>query len=138
MNSHYQRLFKEQFGINDEIATWWECPQELIKMVCAESNVACTVVDRQGRPLSWAWNMVGGKRQNTVVQNVTSNSVTYSYAGEDYLLRQAPDAGSCRQSSSGNIQLNVGSSRKIGLVINGRGNVARTAGLLERRNHKQF
>jgi len=84
---------------------------------CCETNVSFTGVDGQGQPLSWAWNLVGGAQQTSAVQNIMSNSITYSYSGVNYQLRLAPNAGSCRQLSNGDIRLSPNSSGKLVLIL---------------------
>ena len=63
--------------------------------VCRETTLTFSGVDGQGQPLRWAWDLVGGARQTSAVQAVSSNSIAYQYAGVDYQLRLS--AGSCQQ-----------------------------------------
>jgi hypothetical protein len=88
-------------------------------IVCRESNVTFTGVDGQGQPLRWALDLVGGARQKSAVQNVTSNSIKYSYTGVNYQLQLAPDAGSCQQLSNGDLRLSPNSSGKLILIPDG-------------------
>ena len=88
-------------------------------IICRESKVAFSGVDGQGKPLHWAWDMVGGTQQKTAVQSVTSKSITYNNAGISYQLRLSPDAGFCEQLSNGTIRLNPDSSGKLGLILSG-------------------
>lgn len=88
-------------------------------IVCGETNITFTGADGQGQPLRWAWDLVGGAQQTSAVQNVTSNSITYSYTGVNYQLQMAPNAGSCQQLSNGDIQLSPGSSGILVLILNG-------------------
>jgi hypothetical protein len=88
-------------------------------IVCRESNVAFKGVDGQGQPLRWAWNLVGGKRQKSAVQTVTSNGVAYHYSGIDYQLRLPADAGFCQRLSDGAIWLNPDRSGKLVLILGG-------------------
>ena len=85
-------------------------------IVCRETNVACTGVDGRGRPLHWAWDMVGGERQTSAAKTVTSNGVAYLYSGMSYQLRLSPHSGSCQQLGNGAIRLSPNSSGK--LVLN--------------------
>lgn len=85
-------------------------------IVCRETKVTCTGVDGRGRPLHWAWDMVGGERQTSAAKTVTSNGVTYLYSGMNYQLRLSPHSGSCQQLENGAIRLSPNSSGK--LVLN--------------------
>ena len=86
-------------------------------IICRETNVTFTGVDGQGQPLRWAWDMVGGARQKSAVQTVTPNGIAYHYAGVDYQLRLAPDAGSCQQLDNGAIRLIPDGSGKLVLIL---------------------
>lgn len=86
-------------------------------IICCETNVTFTAVGGNGQPLNWAWNLVGGAQQSSAVQNVASNSITYSYIGVNYQLQIAPNGGSCQQLSNGNIQLNPNSSGTLVLIL---------------------
>jgi hypothetical protein len=88
-------------------------------IVCRESNVTFNGVDAQGQPLRWAWNLVGGARQESAVQTVTSNAVAYNYSGINYQLRVSPDAGSCQQLRDGAIRLSPDKSGKLVLILGG-------------------
>ena len=89
-------------------------------MVCRETNVSFTVVDEQGHPVRWAWDMVGGGEQKNVVQALTSNSVAYRYSGSDYRLSLAPNEGACEQLVSGVIRLTPNSAGRLSLLLGGR------------------
>jgi len=85
-------------------------------LVCRESNVTCTGVDRQGKPLPWVCDMVGGERQRSAVQTVTSNSIVYHYSDMHYLLKLS--AGSCHRLDNGDIRLSPDDSGKLTLRLN--------------------
>jgi hypothetical protein len=87
-------------------------------MVCRETGVTFTGVDGQGKPLRWAWDMVGGVEQKSAIQTVTSKLITYSSAGVSYQLRLAPE-GFCEQLGNGTIRLHPGHSGKLGLILSG-------------------
>jgi hypothetical protein len=74
-------------------------------IVCKEKEVTFGAVDGQGRPLNWAWNMVGGDRLNSLVKEVNRASVIYHHAGVDYQLKLGSHAGSCRRLADGSVQL---------------------------------
>lgn len=86
-------------------------------IVCCETNVTFTGIDEQGKPLHWAWDLVGGAQQNSVVQTVTSNSIVYHSTGMNYQLSVPPDAGSCQQLGNGAIRLSPNSSGKLVLLL---------------------
>ena len=88
-------------------------------IVCGETNVTFTGVDRQEKPLPWAWDMVGGAQQKSAVRMVSSNCVAYNYSGVNYQLRLAPEAGFSEQLSSGAIRLHPASSGKLVLILGG-------------------
>ena len=87
-----------------------------LKMVCSESSFTCTGVDGRGKPLRWAWDLVGGARQKSAVQTITSNRVVYQDAGRNYLLELS--SGSCQQLANGVIRLNPNRSGQLRLVLN--------------------
>lgn len=86
-------------------------------MVCKENKITCTAVDAQGKPLRWAWEMVGGEKQKLAVQTVTSRAVNYHYSGLDYQLKIAPHSGSCHQLQNGAIRLSPNQSGKLTLSL---------------------
>jgi hypothetical protein len=86
-------------------------------IICRESKVAFSGVDSQGKPLRWAWDMVGGVQQKSAVQGMTPTRITYNNAGASYQLRLS--SGSCQQLGNGTIRLNPDSSGKLGLILSG-------------------
>jgi hypothetical protein len=86
-------------------------------IICCETNITFTGVDGKGQALSWAWDLAGGTQQATVVQTVTSNTITYDYSGADYHIRMAPNAGSCQQIDAQTIQLRPNASGKLILIL---------------------
>ena len=86
-------------------------------IVCCETNVTFTGIDEQGKSLHWAWDLVGGAQQNSVVQTVTSNSIVYHSTGMNYQLSVPLDAGSCQQLGNGAIRLSANSSGKLVLLL---------------------
>jgi hypothetical protein len=85
-------------------------------ITCTESNVTCVGTNALGQPLNWAWLLVGGSQQTSEVQNVGSNSITYSDNGADYQLNL--DAGSCQQLGNGNLSLVPDTNRRAILDLN--------------------
>jgi len=88
-------------------------------IICAETKVTCTVTDEQGKPLPWAWDLVGGAHQKSVVQGVTSNSVNYRFGGMSYQIKLSPDMVTCRQLDNGVIRISPNSSGKLVLIPGG-------------------
>lgn len=82
-------------------------------IVCSESKLTCVAVNGQGQPLRWAWNLVGGLGQESVVQTVTLQGINYQFKGTDYQLRLLPNSGSCQKSSNGDIQIISNNSGKL-------------------------
>src|ERR1017187_803110 len=88
-------------------------------MVCGETNVTFTGIDREGKPLGWAWDLVGGAQQKLAVQTVASNSIAYSYNGVDYQLKLPPGIGACGQLGDGAIRLSPNKSGRLALILGG-------------------
>ena len=90
----------------------------VFSIVCRENNVTFSATDGDRQPLDWVWNLVGGAKQTSVVQNVTSSSIRYLYNGVHYQLQIAPNAGSCQRLNNGVIRLIPNSSGKLILILN--------------------
>jgi hypothetical protein len=86
-------------------------------IICAETNVTFTATDEQGNPLPWAWDLVGGTQQKSVVQAVTPNSIVYHSTGMKYQLSVPADMGSCQQLGNGAIRLSPNSAGKLVLIL---------------------
>jgi hypothetical protein len=86
-------------------------------IICAETNVTFTATDEQGKPLHWAWDLVGGTQQKSVVQAVTPNSIVYHFTGMKYQLSVPADMGSCQQLGNGAIRLSPNSAGKLVLIL---------------------
>lgn len=82
-------------------------------IVCSETHVTFSGVDQHGLPLHWAWHLVGGLKQESVVQVVGTDNITYQYEGTDYQLRLASNSGSCEQLTNGDIQIMANPSGKL-------------------------
>jgi hypothetical protein len=74
-------------------------------LVCAERRVTARGLDAQGRPLRWAWNIVGGDPLKSTVKEVGPACVVYTHAGVEYRLKLRPGSGSCRQRMDGTLEL---------------------------------
>ena len=86
-------------------------------IICAETKVTFTATDEQGKPLPWAWDLVGGAQQKSVVQSVASNSINYRSTGMNYQIRVSPDMGTCQQLGNGAIRLSPNSAGKLVLIL---------------------
>jgi hypothetical protein len=84
-------------------------------LICRESWLTAACVDAAGKPLVWAWDMVGGARQRAAVQAVTLGSVSYHFLGVDYQLRLV--AGTCHQLFNGNIRIRPDSSGVLQVIL---------------------
>lgn len=84
-------------------------------IVCRENCLAFTGVDYYGKPLRWAWRLVGGAGQKSVVQSVTPNVVEYRFDGVDYRLRLQP--GSCTQLADGEILVRPNKAGKLVMLM---------------------
>jgi hypothetical protein len=116
-----QELHAKDLRINQRLAGGGS-----LSLVCSESKLTCTGVDRQGQPLRWAWNLVGGKGQKSAVRAVTSKSIDYQFGGTEYRLKVPAGSGRCEQLANGDIRLVGSDSGKLVLVLgpNQRGQVA--------------
>ena len=89
----------------------------VFSIICSETQVTFSGVDQQGLPLHWAWHLVGGQKQESVVQAVGTDSITYQYAGTGYQVRLASDSGSCQQLTNGDIQIRANPSGKLEIEL---------------------
>ncbi len=95
-------------------------------MICAEHKITCTVVDCNGKPLPWAWQLVGGAQQKSIVQSVAPQTVDYLYMGANYQLRSQRGFGFCHHLDNGDIQIVANDAGTIVLLLNGvKGNLVR-------------
>jgi len=74
-------------------------------MVCRESEVSCSGVDGEGRPLAWAWELIGGAPQQKNVRVVAPELVSYEHDGAEYGIRLPRGGGVCQRLENGNIRL---------------------------------
>ncbi|MGC9944476.1 MAG: hypothetical protein ABSE48_21840 [Verrucomicrobiota bacterium] len=91
----------------------------VISIVCHETTVTFAAVNRQGEPLHWACDMIGGEHQKSAVQAVTPESIAYQYNGASYQLRLSPGAGICEQLANGTIRLSPNRSGKLVMILGG-------------------
>lgn len=74
-----------------------------LSMVCAEKRVTMKGADGGGKPLKWAWEIVGGERLKSMVKEVNASGVVYRHSGAEYRLKVG--AGSCRRLADGGLEL---------------------------------
>lgn len=86
-------------------------------IACAESKITFAATDKDGKPLRWAWQMVGGASQKSIVQSVEANRIRYKHGGEDYQISTAPNSGTFQQQANGDIHLMANQSGKIVLLL---------------------
>ncbi len=82
-----------------------------LSMVCSERKICFAGADANGQPLHWALKLVGGPRQNAIVQSVRPQVIRYRYLETDYQVKVA--SGSCEQLANGDLQLNPDRSGKV-------------------------
>ncbi|HEV7926702.1 MAG TPA: hypothetical protein VGR14_15190 [Verrucomicrobiae bacterium] len=86
-------------------------------IVCREAKITFTGLDGKGQPLRWAWDLLGGTTQKSVVQTVMKNVIMYHDNGVSYKLSVSAGAGSCEQLDNGNIRLRANSSGRLALNL---------------------
>ena len=86
-------------------------------IVCGERKITCTVVDGSGKPLSWAWQLIGGVKQKSIVQSVAPRMIDYLYMGTKYQLRLPRGSGFCRQLKNGDIQVVANDAGTVVLLL---------------------
>lgn len=89
----------------------------VFKIVCGETGVDFCGVDGQGRALHWALDLVGGDKQATAVQKISTNGIQYHYHSTNYKLGVPRGAGSCEQLTNGVIRITPNSSGKLRLIL---------------------
>lgn len=89
-----------------------------LTMVCSEKAVSFSAVDGGGKPLAWAWEIVGGERFADVVKKVTEDAVVYNHSNVDYELKLKAGMGSCRKLSDGTVQLLANRTGKLAFKLN--------------------
>jgi hypothetical protein len=85
-------------------------------ITCTESNLTCLGTNALGQSLNWTWLLVGGSQQASVVQNVSSNSISYIFNGTSYQFKM--DLGTCRQLPNGNLGLTPDINGRMVLNLN--------------------
>jgi hypothetical protein len=88
-------------------------------IVCAEDKIKFTATDVEGKPLRWAWKLVGGAKQKSLMQSITTRTIDYSFAGTKYDLRLPHGSGSCRQLQNGDVELVANNAGMLVLLLDG-------------------
>jgi hypothetical protein len=86
-------------------------------IVCTATNVTFIGADKQGNPFRWALDMVGGARQRSTIERVTSNSVAFRWSGLNYQVGISPDAGACEGLAMDVIRFSPNSAGKLVLIL---------------------
>jgi hypothetical protein len=84
-------------------------------VTCRENGLSCAGADGAGRPLRWAWDLIGGAGQKAVLQSVTARRVNYRSDGVNYELKVKP--GSCESLADGTIRFSADSSGRLGITV---------------------
>jgi hypothetical protein len=82
-------------------------------IVCHEADVTFTGVDAQGKPLHWALDLLGGREQGNLVQDVSTNRILYDFGGVSYQLVFPRGAGSSQRLTTGAIRITAANSGKL-------------------------
>jgi hypothetical protein len=88
-------------------------------IVCRESEITCQCVDGQGKPMPWAFDLIGGDGQKAVVQGVTPNAIAYRVDGVAYQMKPSDNSGTCSQLDDGTIRIKSGDAGKVTLLLGG-------------------
>jgi len=84
---------------------------------CEESKITFALVDAKGKPLNWAWKLVGGEQQKALVESVTPLAINYSRDGIKYRLPLRRGSGQCRQMGNGDIQVTANDAGTVVFLL---------------------
>ena len=84
-------------------------------MVCREGDLACSATDGNGRPLRWAFDVVGGQRLAATVTGVSADAVACSAIGAKYEVKLG--AGHARAIAPGHLRLTADDAGKLVLRL---------------------
>jgi hypothetical protein len=62
-------------------------------------------VDEKGKPVKWAFELLGSQQFKSTVKQVASTGITYDHGGVEYELKLGSKGGTCARLSDGNVQL---------------------------------
>jgi len=88
-----------------------------LSIVCGEKSIRFLGVDREGKSLRWALEVIGNAGLESVVQRVATNHVTFHHDGMVYQLRLARREGTCEPLSNGHIRLIPNRSGGLGVLL---------------------
>lgn len=86
-------------------------------IICKEDELEITAADGDGKPLSWAFDLVGGRRLKAMIKQVNSTSVALHHSGVDYQLKLGSRAGSFQQLEDGSLRLQPNPKGKLVLKL---------------------
>lgn len=72
------------------------------RIVCNEASISFAAMSA-GKPLRWAFHIIGGAGLKSIVKTVATHSISYNYNGTNYELKVA--IGSCRQLANGDLEI---------------------------------
>lgn len=87
----------------------------IFSILCSEKTVTFRAMDGQGKPLNWAYDIVGGPALKAIVDHVGTTTVSYSHSGVNYRLKLG--SGSCREPQQGSLQLRPNAAGKLVLKL---------------------
>jgi hypothetical protein len=99
----------------------------IFSIICAEKEVTFLGKDGDGKPLKWAWDIVGGTGLKSTVRRVDAHGVWYRHSGVEYRLQPGSRAGSCQQLIDGRIRLLPNDQGKLVLKLDASSIAAVTA-----------
>jgi hypothetical protein len=86
-------------------------------LVCGERRLECSASDASGKPLPWAWKIVGGARLDAIVGRVTASRIDYQHSDIDYGLATGRNAGSFRRIGRGVLQITPNAKGEVELKL---------------------
>jgi hypothetical protein len=86
-------------------------------ILCSQKEVTVTGLDAHGKPLRWAFEIVGGARLKALAKKVTTTEVIYGHTGGGYRLQLGSGAGCFRQLQDGGILVAPNAAGKLVLKM---------------------
>lgn len=74
-------------------------------IICGEAKLAFQANGSDGKPLNWAWHLVGGERLNVMLKEVSTNTIRYWHGGVEYGIEMDSEAGACQLLENGAVQI---------------------------------
>jgi hypothetical protein len=88
-------------------------------IVCKENELDFAAEDAQGKPLKWAFEMLGNQQFKSLVKQVAPTSITYDHNGVEYQLKLGSKSGTCVQLADGSVQLKSSESGSLVFQLDG-------------------